>query len=193
LEPHDRCGHHRIFDYDDYKLPLSKYDQAVFRVVSVERHINGRVKQTSASNPNDVGHRLPKRRALIRYGSTRTVALIWRWAVKVGHGDEGARCNREEADLYARSNRHRQPMLCPILWCSRYGKLLIARRAETPITQVQLDGLKLYHQAWNEWDYRGPDDDECPFEWKTSDWGMFDSRLVAVDYAATARWTCDAH
>jgi hypothetical protein len=60
--------------------------------------------------------------------------------------------------------------------------VLIARRAETPITQVQLDGLKLYHQAWNEWDYRGPGDDECPFEWKTSDWGVFDGRLVAVDY-----------
>jgi hypothetical protein len=54
-----------------------------------------------------------------------------------------------------------------------------------PITQAQLDELKRDQRAWNEWDYLGPTDDECPFEWKPTDWGVLDGRLVAVDYAAT--------
>jgi hypothetical protein len=36
-----------------------------------------------------------------------------------------------------------------------------------------------------EWDYAGPSDDGLPFEWKPSDWGYLDDRVVAVDYAAT--------
>ena len=40
--------------------------------------------------------------------------------------------------------------------------------------------------AWLEWDYAGPRDDGLPFEWKPSDWGYLDGRVVAVDYAATA-------
>ena len=89
--------------------------------------------------------------------------------------------------MYARNRNkpHRQLMLCPVLWCSSSGKLQIARRAATPITQAQLDGLKRDQRAWNEWDYLGPEDDECPFEWKPTDWGVLDGRLVAVDYAAT--------
>jgi hypothetical protein len=39
--------------------------------------------------------------------------------------------------------------------------------------------------AWLEWDYAGPSDDGLPFEWKPSDWGYLDDRVVAVDYAAT--------
>lgn len=33
------------------------------------------------------------------------------------------------------------------------------------------------------WDYRGPGDDESPFERKANDWGWLDGRPVAVDYA----------
>jgi len=42
--------------------------------------------------------------------------------------------------------------------------------------------------AWLEWDYAGPSDDGLPFEWKPSDWGYLDGRVVAVDYAATAEF-----
>jgi len=50
----------------------------------------------------------------------------------------------------------------------------------------QIEDLKM--RAWSEWDYLGSNanDDECPFEWKPSDWGDLNGRLVAVDYAATA-------
>jgi len=34
-----------------------------------------------------------------------------------------------------------------------------------------------------DWDYRGPGDVESPFEWKPSDWGWLDGRIVAVDYS----------
>jgi len=59
-------------------------------------------------------------------------------------------------------------------------------RAATPVTQDQIEDLKM--RAWSEWDYLGSNanDDECPFEWKPSDWGDVNGRLVAVDYAATA-------
>ena len=33
------------------------------------------------------------------------------------------------------------------------------------------------------WDYRGPGDDESPFERKANDLGWLDGRPVAVDYA----------
>jgi hypothetical protein len=33
------------------------------------------------------------------------------------------------------------------------------------------------------WDYRGPGDDETPFEPQAKDWGWLDDRPVAVDYA----------
>ena len=75
-------------------------------------------------------------------------------------------------------------MLCPILWCSAPAIVLVMRRAATPATEDQVKELKA--NAWSEWDYLGDPDDECPFEWKRSDWGVLDDRLVAVDYAATA-------
>jgi hypothetical protein len=75
-------------------------------------------------------------------------------------------------------------MLCPVLWCSAPAIVLVMRRAATPVTQDQVNERKA--NAWFEWDYRGYPDDEHPFEWKRSDWGVLDDRLVAVDYAATA-------
>lgn len=98
----------------------------------------------------------------------------------------GIRCNEHEARLFARAklHSHRRALLCPVLWCSRPSVVLIMRRAATPVSQDQIDELKV--RAWREWDYLGPADDECPFEWKRSDWGVLDGALVAVDYAATA-------
>jgi hypothetical protein len=58
------------------------------------------------------------------------------------------------------------------------------RRAATPVTQDQVNERKA--NAWFEWDYLGDSDDEHPFEWKRSDWGVLNDKLVAVDYAATA-------
>ena len=81
-------------------------------------------------------------------------------------------------------------MLCPVLWCSRPGFVSIMRRAITPVTKGALDERK--GVAWLEWDYAGPSDDGLPFEWKPSDWGYLDDRVVAVDYAATAELQDDS-
>jgi hypothetical protein len=75
-------------------------------------------------------------------------------------------------------------MLCPVLWCSRPAFVSIMRRAATPITRVELEERKA--RAFFEWDYACPGDDGHPFEWKPSDWGYIDGRVVAIDYAATA-------
>jgi hypothetical protein len=81
-------------------------------------------------------------------------------------------------------------MLCPVLWCSRPALVSIMKRARTPVTKGALDERK--GVAWLEWDYTGPSDDGLPFEWKPSDWGYLDDRVVAVDYAATAELQDDS-
>jgi hypothetical protein len=53
------------------------------------------------------------------------------------------------------------------------------RRAATPITRVELEERKA--RTFFEWDYAGPGDDGHPFEWKPSDWGYLDGRVVAID------------
>jgi hypothetical protein len=118
------------------------------------------------------------------YGSSRTVVTFGPWAFKFGRGKDGVQCNWHEADLYRRSSSRRRAMLCPVLWCSRPAFVSIKRRAATPITRVELEERKA--RAFFEWDYAGPGDDGHPFEWKPSDWGYINGRVVAIDYAATA-------
>jgi hypothetical protein len=122
---------------------------------------------------------------VIHLGATRAVLLLGPWAIKFVRLRHGIRCNWHEADLFRRNKNkeHRRLMLCPVLWCSRPAIVLIMRRAATPITQVQIDELKA--RFWKEWDYLGLGDDGHPFEWKLSDWGVLDERLVAVDYGVT--------
>jgi hypothetical protein len=125
---------------------------------------------------------------ILMRGETRAVLPVGPWAFKFSRSEYGARCNRLERDLYerSRSKPHRQAMLCPVLWCSRSGWLLIARRAAATVTQDQLDQLKERELGPDGWYYAGPGDDVCPFEFgKPNDWGVLDGRLVAVDYAAT--------
>jgi hypothetical protein len=124
---------------------------------------------------------------MFRAGATRAVVLFGPWAFKLARGKRGVQCNRHEADLFLRNKAkaHRRSMLCCVLWCSWPAVVLIMRRAATPITGAQLQALKA--AAWSKWDYLGPGDDECPFEWKLDDWGTLNGRLIAVDYAATAR------
>jgi len=123
---------------------------------------------------------------MIHFGATRAVVLFGPWAFKFARSYSGVRCNRREADLFHRNKNkaHRRPLLCPVLWCSWPAIVLIMRRALTPENQAQIDKLKT--SAWFDWDYMGPNDDECPFEWKPSDWGILNGSSVAVDYAATA-------
>jgi hypothetical protein len=86
-------------------------------------------------------------------GTTRAVLCVGSLAFKIARSASGARGNRYEADLYRRSDQQRKALLCPPLWCSRNGAVLIMRRAHSMtcdeyIEQVRDAGLMLL------WDYR---------------------------------------
>ena len=115
-------------------------------------------------------------------GTMRAVLCVGPLAFKVARSERGARCNRYEADLYKRSSQDRRALLCPPLWCSRGGLLLVMRRAR-PMTQNEYIEHVRNTNLMLSWDYRGPGDDGHPFEPKPIDWGWLDGRPVALDYA----------
>jgi hypothetical protein len=71
-------------------------------------------------------------------------------------------------------------MLCPLLWSAPFGFVNVMRRA-IPLTRHEQLAL-LDSDGFPDWDYMpgGPGE---PFEYKESDWGHLDGRLVALDYA----------
>jgi len=119
----------------------------------------------------------------IRTGTTRRVVVIWPLAFKFARGDIGRRCNLFEAQLFARVSPRRQAMLCPVIWCSPLGIVLIARTA-IPLTEAEMEA-RMASDDFPDWDYVPPDEGH-PFEWKASDWGWLDGKLVALDYSAPA-------
>jgi hypothetical protein len=59
--------------------------------------------------------------------------------------------------------------------------------AAVPLTETEKDGL-IDSDGFPDWDYM-PGEDGEPFEYKASDWGRLDGRLVAVDYSTPAHLT----
>jgi hypothetical protein len=127
-------------------------------------------------------------------GTTRVVLLIGRVAIKLARHKRGRACNRFEADLFQSATAARKAMLCPAVWCSKSGIVLIARRAR-PLTQQQFNSIwGRTLRRWDgdysdsgpvlpDWDEGGPRGLESPFEPKPSNWGWLDGRLVALDYS----------
>jgi hypothetical protein len=113
--------------------------------------------------------------------ATRTVVVTKRYAFKFARHRRGMGCNQSEAHTHRSTTDQRRSMLCPVLWCSGAGLLLIARRA-TLITEAE---AAHFRATWGfpDWDYAGPGDQGCPFESKAANWGWLDNRLVALDYA----------
>jgi hypothetical protein len=120
----------------------------------------------------------------LRKGATRTVLVLGPLALKFARGERGRRSNRFEVDLYERVNLRRRAMLCPVLWCSQSGSLIVARAAR-PLTLEERDRLWEI-EGFPDWDYVPPNDEGEPFEYKPSDWGVLKGRLIALDYAAPA-------
>jgi hypothetical protein len=115
-------------------------------------------------------------------GKTRFVLLIGSVALKFARGARGRRSNLYESGLYSRVSGRRRAMLCPIVWCAPLGILLVSRRAR-PLCEAEKDRL-LATNGFPDWDWeRDSPDNSHPFECKSSDWGVFDGRLVALDYA----------
>jgi hypothetical protein len=127
----------------------------------------------------------PKRTfAIDRRGTVRLTICIGRWALKVARNATGRRCNRFEANLWARTTAVRRSMLCPVLARLPFGFGLIMQRAE-PLSESEKNEL-IESDGFPDWDYLPPDE-TCPFEYKASDWGRLpNGRIVALDYSAPA-------
>jgi hypothetical protein len=112
----------------------------------------------------------------------RPVIVIGPIALKIARNEAGRACNRYEANLYRKTTPQRRAMLCPVLWVSPGGLLLIMRAA-LPLSEMM--SLEEYLEAAEEWDAM-PSEDSCPFEPKASDWGWYKGRRVALDYSTPA-------
>jgi hypothetical protein len=109
------------------------------------------------------------------------VLCLGPYAIKIAKGERGRRCNRFEAALWKRTTEVRRRMLCPILATIPFGFALVMMRA-TPISEEEKDHL-IDTNGFPDWDYVPPDE-PAPFEYKASDWGRLEGRLVALDYSA---------
>jgi hypothetical protein len=123
-----------------------------------------------------------------RLGTTRLVIVVGPWALKFARKARGRRCNRYEADLYTSVDDRRRAMLCPVRWCSSAGRLLVMATA-TPLTEGEKEKL-IDGDGFPDWDYM-PGEDGQPFEFKASDWGRINGRLVALDYSTPAHDTAE--
>jgi hypothetical protein len=119
---------------------------------------------------------------VIRKGITRTVIVVGPLAVKLATDKRGRRCNRFEADLYDRVDARRRAMLCPVLCCTPAGTALLMPAARS-LTEMERDHL-MDTDGFPDWDYMPPNDETSSVEYKPSDWGWLDGRLVALDYSA---------
>ena len=117
-------------------------------------------------------------------GTVRITICLGPWALKLARNATGRRCNRFEADLWARTTEARRNMLCPVLACLPFGVGLLMQRAR-PLSEDECQHLKTA-DAFPDWDYVPPDEGH-PFEHQASDWGrLSDGRLVALDYSTPA-------
>jgi len=119
--------------------------------------------------------------ALHTAGTTRITVCIGPYALKLPRSLRGLAANYGERIEWNRATPERRAIMCPLLWSAPYGLFNIMRRAEPLTREEQL--VLLDAHAFPDWDYMpgGPSE---PFEYKESDWGYVDGRLVALDYPA---------
>jgi hypothetical protein len=119
--------------------------------------------------------------ALHTAGTTRLTICISRYALKFARGRRGRVGNYGERVEWQRATPARRELLCPLLWAAPFGLVNVMVRA-IPLTREQQQTL-LDDHGFPDWDYMpgGPSE---PFEYKESDWGYLDGRLVALDYPA---------
>jgi hypothetical protein len=105
------------------------------------------------------------------------VLIVGKYAFKVARHGVGKRCNLYEAACYRSASPENQVHLCPALFCGAGGCFLLMRAAEPVGENEEIE--------YPTWDYT-PLTDGCPWESKPADFGWFEGRLVAVDYATPA-------
>jgi hypothetical protein len=125
--------------------------------------------------------------SISKAGSMRSpVVVIGPLAFKFARNNRGRASNLYEAKLYRSSKGSRRALLCPALWVSPKGTLLVMRAA-LPLTEMMSEAE--YLEAFEAWEYE-PGGDSCPFEPKACDWGWFKGKMVALDYSTPA-WEDD--
>ncbi|BAQ44342.1 hypothetical protein Maq22A_c04635 [Methylobacterium aquaticum] len=120
---------------------------------------------------------------LMTAGTTRLVLIIGGYALKIARHDRGRGCNRFEARIWSESTPERRRILCPVLACRADGQLLLMPAA-SPLSEEEAERRR-QNDDFPDWDYIAGGEGE-PFEYKASDWGFLDGRLVALDYSAPA-------
>ena len=110
------------------------------------------------------------------------VIVVGPLAFKFARNEQGRASNIYEANLYRSANETRRALLCPALWVSSEGTVLIMRAAQPLGRDLAFFEYSALCEAWN---YMSGEH-TCPFEPKESDWGLFKGRLVAVDYSTPA-------
>lgn len=73
-------------------------------------------------------------------------------------------------------------MLCPVLWAAPAGAVVVMAAAES-ITEDEFSRL-VNDELLPEWDYDPADGLTNPTEPGAKDWGRYQGRIVAIDYAA---------
>jgi hypothetical protein len=97
-----------------------------------------------------------------RRGANRVVLVCHLIAVKFARHKRGRYCNRFEAETFERSMGRRREGLCPVLWCSKNGAVLVMRSA-TPLTEEEFKMLP--DDALPDWEHR-PGEAGAPIEYK---------------------------
>jgi hypothetical protein len=114
-------------------------------------------------------------------GTMRLTLCVGRYALKFARGRRGRDANRREQLEWSRATPPRREMLCPVLWAAPFGLVIVMQRAVALTRQEQQE--LLFNHGFPDWDYM-PGGPRSPFEFKETDWGRLDGRLVALDYAA---------
>lgn len=117
------------------------------------------------------------------------VVVVGHLAFKFAKNQRGRFSNLYEADLYRRSNGARRELLCPAIWVSPFG-LLLVQAAAAPLDEGSMLSIAEYVEMGSRWMNAALDNEPCPFEPKASDWGWFKGRRVALDYSTPA-WEDD--
>lgn len=132
---------------------------------------------------------------MITRGVTRKVFVFKRFVIKIPnyhyswyHFIQGLMGNIDEANLWKWSSIHNTShLLCPVLWSSWGGWIIIMKRADVerheqevrdePDCEDYLESNRLRYKKWIDAGYGG--DDKC------DNYGYIENRLVKIDYATS--------
>jgi hypothetical protein len=121
----------------------------------------------------------------LKKGSTRSVILLWKWAVKIPTLKtwklflHGLLANMQEVEFSAAG----WPELCPVVFSLPGGFVTVMRRAN-PLTEEEWLEITTGEDKDHIEDLIRKEEYEVPIEEKIDSFGWLDGKLVAVDYGS---------